>query len=75
MGASEDWTVPNTRLLCPQNAPPSWHIDVYHSSGSSPEFQWPEVLLGFPCARGIESITSHTFELIVQPPSPSLRGA
>lgn len=61
--------------FCVLNAPPSWHIDVYHPPGSSPEFQWPEVLVGFPCLHGIESITSHTFELNVQPPSPSQRGA
>lgn len=30
-------TVQNTKLQCPQGTPLSWHIDVYHQSGSSPE--------------------------------------
>lgn len=40
--------VPNLKLLCPQEASPTWHINVDHQPGRSPELQCPEFLLEFP---------------------------
>ena len=60
--------VPNSKLLCPQDTFPSWHVHVHHQPRSSPELQCLRFLLGFYYVGVIDRIPVHMIELSLQPP-------